>query len=508
MSNLENNRYTDMQAKEDLHEQKRIRLQKLLDLQQCGEDPFGIVKYNQTHHSTAVSNGFAALENTTVSIAGRLVSRRLMGQAAFCDVLDQEGRIQVYVRKEDIGGELYNKFKHLIDIGDWIGVQGVVFRTQKGETTVKASEVTLLSKSLNVLPEKHHGLIDKEARYRQRYVDLIANPDVRRTFVLRTKIIRAIRNFLDDRDFLEVDTPVLETAYGGAAARPFTTHHNALNTDLFLRISLELPLKKLIVGGFERVYELAKVFRNEGISSSHNPEFTLMEIYQAYTDYHGMMELTEDMFRSVAIKATGKMQFYFLGHTINLAEPFERISMIDAVKKYAGVDFNEAKTIEDARRLADELSVRYDASCEKGNILNAIFEAYAEKHLVQPTFLIDHPIEISPLTKKKPDSPEYVERFELFIAGKEFGNAYSELNDPIDQRERFEHQEKLRAGGNEEANMIDESFMDALEYGMPPTGGVGIGIERLVMLLTESISIRDVILFPTMKPVGSKESSK
>ncbi len=484
----------------ELYEQKRIRLQKMRDLQAQNKDPFAIVKYDVDKHSKQIQDNFDNLDGSPVSIAGRLMTKRLMGKASFCDVLDRDGRIQVYVRKDEIGDELYSEFKHF-DIGDIVGVKGTVFKTHMGEVSVKASEITLLAKSLNVLPEKFHGLTDTEARYRRRYVDLIVNDEVRDTFIKRTKIIKAIRNFLDNLEFIEVETPVLESVYGGAAARPFITHHNSHDMDMFLRISLELPLKRLIVGGLERVYELAKVFRNEGIDTSHNPEFTMLELYQAYTDYHGMMDIVENMFRTVALEVTGKTTFNFLGHEIDLAPRFERISMVDAVKKYAGVDFDEAKTLEQARALADKLHVKYEKKDARGNILNLIFEEYAEKHLIQPTFLIDHPIEISPLTKKKPGNPDHVERFEVFIAGKEFGNAYSELNDPVDQRERFEYQERLRLGGDEEANMIDEDFMDAIEYGMPPTGGLGVGVERFIMLLTESASIRDVILFPTMKPI-------
>ena len=499
MLDMKNNMNITADSTEDLHEQKRIRLQKMIELQQNSEDPFEIVKYDVTKHSSDIHEEFYTLENTEVRIAGRIMTKRIMGQASFCHILDRKGRVQIYIRKDDMGEDAYDKFKRL-DIGDIVGIHGSVFRTQAGEISIKANEITLLSKSLNVLPEKFHGLKDVEARYRQRYVDLIVNSNVRETFITRTKVIKSIRKFLDERDFMEVETPVLETISGGAAARPFITHHNALDIDMFLRIAHELPLKKLIVGGLERVYQLAKVFRNEGIDSSHNPEFTMLEIYQAYTDYHGMMELTEHMFRAVAIETMGKLQFDFMGHIIDLSNRFERISMVDAVKKYAGVDFTEVKTLDDARILANKVNVHYDNKDEKGNILNNIFEEYAEKKLIQPTFLIDHPIEISPLTKKKPSNPNYVERFEVFIAGKEFANAYSELNDPIDQRNRFEHQEKLRSRGNEEANRIDEEFLDAMEYGMPPTGGLGVGVERFLMLLTGANSIRDVILFPTMRP--------
>ena len=499
MLDMKNNTNIMVDSAEDLHEQKRIRLQKMIELQQNGEDPFEIVKYDVTKQSSDIHNDFDLLENTEVSVAGRIMTRRIMGQASFCHILDCKGRVQIYIRKEDMGEAAYDKFKRL-DIGDIVGIRGTVFRTQAGEASIKANEVTLLAKSLNVLPEKFHGLKDVEARYRQRYVDLIVNSEVRETFIIRTKVIKSIRKFLDEREFMEVETPVLETISGGAAARPFITHHNALDIEMFLRIAHELPLKKLIVGGFERVYQLAKVFRNEGIDSSHNPEFTMLELYQAYIDYHGIMELTEDLFRAVALETTDKLQFDFMGHIIDLSKRFERISMVDAVKKYAGVDFSEVKTLDEARALAKKVNVHYDKKDEKGNILNNIFEEYAEKKLVQPTFLIDHPIEISPLTKKKPGNPDYVERFEVFIAGKEFANAYSELNDPVDQRKRFEHQEKLRAGGNEEANRIDEEFLDAMEYGMPPTGGLGVGVERFIMLLTGANSIRDVILFPTMRP--------
>ena len=484
---------------EDLSEQMAIRRGKLAELQTQGRDPFLEIRFDMSHHSADIHEGFDALEGQSVRVAGRLMTKRLMGKASFCDVLDREGRIQIYVKRDEIGEEAYAGFKHF-DIGDIVGISGVVFKTQKGEISVRAEKITLLAKSLNVLPEKWHGLRDTEARYRQRYLDLIVNAESRKTFITRSKIIKAIRNYLDGKGFIEVDTPILKTASGGETARPFITHHNTLDMDMFLRISLELPLKRLIVGGLERVYEMAKVFRNEGIDTTHNPEFTMLELYQAYTDYHGMMDLTEDMFRTVALETTRKLSFDFLGHVIDLSKPFEKISMLEAVKKYAGVDFSGVETVEQARGIADGLGLEYGANDKKGDILNLIFEEYAEKHLIQPTFLMDHPIEISPLTKRKPGSPGYVERFEVFIAGKEFGNAYTELNDPIDQRERFEYQEALRRAANE-TSVIDEDFLSAIEYGMPPTGGLGVGVERFIMLLTESASIRDVILFPTMKPI-------
>ena len=425
-----------------------------------------------------------------------------MGKASFINIQDREGRLQGYISKNDVGDESYLAFKKF-DIGDIIGVKGVVFRTQKGEISVRASEIVLLSKSLKVLPEKFHGLNDQELRYRQRYLDLIMNPEVKDTFIKRSAILREIRNYLDAQGFLEVETPVLQTIPGGAAARPFITHHNALDIDMYCRIALELPLKRLIVGGLERVYEIGRVFRNEGIDIRHNPEFTLIEIYQAYTDYHGMMDLAEGLFRTIAKNVVGSTTINYGGYELDLGKPFERLTMVDAVKKYSGVDFNEVPDTAAAKALAKERGIEFEERHAKGDILNLFFDEYVEKNLIQPTFITDYPVEISPLTKRKPDNPDYTERFELFIVGREYGNAYSELNDPIDQRKRFEYQEAMRAAGDDEANMIDEDFLTALEYGMPPTGGIGIGVDRLVMLMTESVSIRDVILFPTMKPLDN-----
>lgn len=483
-----------------LSEQEGFRRDKLAALQAEGKDPFEIVKYDVTHHSSDVINNFDELEGKEVTVAGRLMNKRVMGKASFINIQDREGRLQGYISKNDVGDESYLAFKKF-DIGDIVGVKGVVFRTQKGEISVRASEITLLSKSLKVLPEKFHGLNDQELRYRQRYLDLIVNPDVKDTFIKRSAVLREIRNYLDARGFLEVETPVLQTIPGGAAARPFITHHNALDIDMYCRIALELPLKRLIVGGLERVYEIGRVFRNEGIDIRHNPEFTLIEIYQAFTDYHGMMDLAEGLFRTIAQNVVGSTVLNYGGYELDLGKPFERLTMVDAVKKYAGVDFNEVADTEAAKALAKERGIEFEERHAKGDILNLFFEEYVEKNLIQPTFIMDYPVEISPLTKRKPGNPEYTERFELFIVGREYGNAYSELNDPIDQRKRFEHQEAMRAAGDDEANMIDEDFLTALEYGMPPTGGIGIGVDRLVMLMTESVSIRDVILFPTMKPL-------
>ena len=485
-----------------LSEQEGFRRDKLAALQAEGKDPFQIVKYDVTHHSSDIINGFDELEGKEVSVAGRLMNKRVMGKASFINIQDREGRLQGYISKNDVGDESYLAFKKF-DIGDIIGVKGVVFRTQKGEISVRASEIVLLSKSLKVLPEKFHGLNDQELRYRQRYLDLIMNPEVKDTFIKRSAILREIRNYLDARGFLEVETPVLQTIPGGAAARPFITHHNALDIDMYCRIALELPLKRLIVGGLERVYEIGRVFRNEGIDIRHNPEFTLIEIYQAYTDYHGMMDLAEGLFRTIAKNVVGSTTINYGGYELDLGKPFERLTMVDAVKKYSGVDFNEVPDTAAAKALAKERGIEFEERHAKGDILNLFFDEYVEKNLIQPTFITDYPVEISPLTKRKPDNPDYTERFELFIVGREYGNAYSELNDPIDQRKRFEYQEAMRAAGDDEANMIDEDFLTALEYGMPPTGGIGIGVDRLVMLMTESVSIRDVILFPTMKPLDN-----
>ncbi len=485
-----------------LSEQEGFRRDKLAALQAEGKDPFEIVKYDVTHHSSDIHNNFDELEEKEVSVAGRLMNKRVMGKASFINIQDRDGRVQGYISKNDVGEESYLAFKKF-DIGDIIGIKGIVFRTQKGEISIRANEITLLSKSLKVLPEKFHGLNDQELRYRQRYLDLIMNPDVKDTFIKRSAVLREIRNYLDSKNFLEVETPVLQTIPGGAAARPFITHHNALDIDMYCRIALELPLKRLIVGGLERVYEIGRVFRNEGIDIRHNPEFTLIEIYQAFTDYHGMMDLAEGLFRTVAEKVVGSTVLNYGGYELDLGKPFERLTMVDAVKKYADVDFDKIENTEEARKIASERGITFEERHAKGDILNLFFEEYVEKNLIQPTFITDYPVEISPLTKRKPSKPEYTERFELFIVGREYANAYSELNDPIDQRKRFEHQEAMRAAGDDEANMIDEDFLTALEYGMPPTGGIGIGVDRLVMLMTESVSIRDVILFPTMKPLDA-----
>ena len=485
---------------QDVNQLRKVRREKLSDLQANGKDPFKITKFDQTHHSMEIKDNFEAMEGKTVTIAGRMMSKRVMGKASFCGIQDLQGNIQSYVARDSVGEDSYKDFKKM-DIGDIVGITGEVFRTKMGEISIHASEVTLLSKSLQILPEKYHGLTNTDTRYRQRYVDLIMNADVKDTFIKRSKIISSIRRYLDSQGFLEVETPMLVANAGGAAARPFETHFNALDEDLKLRISLELYLKRLIVGGLERVYEIGRVFRNEGLDTRHNPEFTLMELYQAYTDYNGMMDLTENMYRHVAQEVLGTTKIVYNGIEMDLGKPFERITMVDAVKKYAGVDWNEIHTLEDARKAADEHHVEYEEMHKKGDILNLFFEEFVEHHLIQPTFVMDHPIEISPLTKKKPENPEYVERFEMFMNGWEMCNAYSELNDPIDQRERFKAQEEMLAQGNEEANTTDEDFLNALEIGMPPTGGIGYGIDRLCMLLTDSQAIRDVLLFPTMKSI-------
>ncbi len=486
----------------DLSEQVLIRREKLAALQAEGNDPFVITKFDVTHHSTDIKEGFETLNGAEVTIAGRMMSKRVMGKASFCNVQDLPGNIQSYVCRDSLGEEAYAAFKKL-DIGDLVGIRGTVFQTKTGEISVHALEVTLLSKSLQVLPEKFHGLTNTDMRYRQRYVDLIMNREVKDTFVKRSKIIAAIRRYLDGEGFMEVETPMLVSNAGGAAARPFETHFNALDEDVKLRISLELYLKRLIVGGMERVYEIGRVFRNEGVDTRHNPEFTLMELYQAYTDYHGMMDLTENMFRYVAKEVLGTTTIVYNGIEMDLGKPFERITMLDAVKKYSGVDFNETKTLDEARAVAREKGVEFEERHKKGDILNLFFEEFVEHNLIQPTFVMDHPIEISPLTKKKPEDPDYVERFEMFMNGWEMCNAYSELNDPIDQRERFKAQEELLAQGDDEANTTDEDFLYALELGMPPTGGIGYGIDRLTMLLTDSQSIRDVLLFPTLKSLDA-----
>ncbi|MBE6798960.1 MAG: lysine--tRNA ligase [Ruminococcaceae bacterium] len=495
-----NNNATQKAVEQDLNEILKVRREKLSNLQAADKDPFKITKYDVTHHSVDIKENFEAMEGKTVSIAGRMMSKRIMGKASFCNVQDLKGSIQSYVARDNLGEESYADFKKM-DIGDIVGIVGEVFKTKTGEISIHATSVTLLSKSLQVLPEKFHGLTNTDMRYRQRYVDLIMNQDVKDTFIKRSHIIRAIRNYLDARGFLEVETPMLVSNAGGAAARPFETHFNALDEDVKLRISLELYLKRLIVGGLERVYEIGRVFRNEGLDTRHNPEFTLMELYQAYTDYHGMMDLTEDLFRYLANEVCKSEVIPYGEHMIDFSKPFERLTMIDAVKKYAGVDFTEVKTDEEAKALADSHNVHYEDRHKRGDILNLFFEEFVEHNLIQPTFVMDHPVEISPLTKRKPENPDYVERFELFCNGWEMCNAYSELNDPIDQRARFEEQEKMFAAGDEEANHTDEDFLNALEHGMPPTGGIGYGIDRLTMLLTNSPAIRDVILFPTMKPL-------
>ena len=500
-NNVNENVKTEQAAQAELNEVRRMRREKLSALVEAGQDPFVITKYDQTHHSAEIKADFEALEGKEVSVAGRIMSKRIMGKASFCNVQDLEGSIQSYVARDAIGEEEYAAFKKL-DIGDIVGIKGTVFKTKTGEISIHAESVTLLTKSLQVLPEKFHGLTNTDLRYRQRYVDLIMNPDVRDTFIKRSKIISAIRKYLDGEGFIEVETPMLVANAGGAAARPFETHFNALDEDLKLRISLELYLKRLIVGGLERVYEIGRVFRNEGLDTRHNPEFTLMELYQAYTDYNGMMELTENLYRHVANEVLGTTKITYNGIEMDLGKPFEKITMIDAVKKYSGVDFNEIHSDEEAKAVAKEHHIDFEERHKKGDILSMFFEEYAEEHLIQPTFVIDHPIEISPLTKKKPSDPNYVERFEFFMNGWEMANAYSELNDPIDQRERFKAQEALLAQGDEEANRTDEDFMNALEIGMPPTGGIGFGIDRMCMLLTDSAAIRDVLLFPTMKPLS------
>ncbi|MFR4817944.1 MAG: lysine--tRNA ligase [Blautia stercoris] len=489
---------------QDLNKLLKVRREKLAELQENGKDPFQIVKYDATHHSQEIKDAFDELEGKSVSVAGRIMSKRVMGKASFCNIQDLKGNIQSYVARDNIGEESYKDFKKM-DIGDIVGIKGEVFKTKTGEISIHATAVTLLSKSLQVLPEKFHGLTNTDLRYRQRYVDLIMNPEVKDTFVKRSKIISTIRRYLDGQGFMEVETPMLVANAGGAAARPFITHSNALGEDFKLRISLELYLKRLIVGGLERVYEIGRVFRNEGVDTRHNPEFTLMELYQAYTDYNGMMDLTENLYRYVAQEVLGTTKIVYNGVEMDLGKPFERITMLDAVKKYSGVDFNEIHTLEEARAAADAHHVEYEERHKKGDILNLFFEEFVEEHLIQPTFVMDHPIEISPLTKKKPENPDYVERFEFFMNGWEMANAYSELNDPIDQRERFKAQEELLAQGDDEANTTDEDFMNALEIGMPPTGGIGFGIDRMCMILTDSAAIRDVLLFPTMKSLDAKK---
>lgn len=483
---------------EDINQLLKVRYEKLSELQENGKDPFAITKYEVTNHTADILEQYETMEGSEVSLAGRMMFKRVMGKASFCNIQDLKGRIQAYVARDNIGEDSYKDFKKY-DVGDILGIKGTVFKTKTGEMSIHATEVTLLSKSLQILPEKFHGLTDTDTRYRQRYVDLIMNEEVKDTFVKRSKVISSIRRYLDGQGFMEVETPMLVQNAGGAAARPFETHFNALDEDLRLRISLELYLKRLIVGGMERVYEIGRVFRNEGLDTRHNPEFTLMELYQAYTDYHGMMDLTENLYRYVAREVTGSEILQYGEHTMDLSKPFERITMIDAVKKYANVDFAEIHTTAEAKKIADEHHIEYEERHQKGDILNLFFEEYVEEHLIQPTFVMDHPVEISPLTKKKPENPEYVERFEFFMNGWEMANAYSELNDPIDQRERFEAQEALLAAGDEEANHLDEDFLNALNIGMPPTGGIGFGIDRMVMMMTNSPAIRDVLLFPTMK---------
>ena len=489
----------------DVSQLRKVRREKLADLQANGKNPFEITKYDVTCHATDIKENFEEMEGKHVSVAGRVMQKRVMGKASFCNILDLSGNIQSYVARDSIGEESYKDFKKL-DIGDIIGIEGEVFKTKTGEISIHASAVKLLSKSLQILPEKFHGLTNTDTRYRQRYVDLIVNPEVRDTFIKRSRIISAVRRYLDGQGFMEVETPMLVANAGGAAARPFETHFNALNEDLKLRISLELYLKRLIVGGLERVYEIGRVFRNEGLDTRHNPEFTLMELYQAYTDYNGMMDLTENLYRHVAQEVLGTTKIVYKGIEMDLGEPFERITMVDAVKKYAGVDWNEVETLEQARELAKEHNLEFEERHKKGDILNLFFEEYVEEHLLQPTFVMDHPVEISPLTKKKPENPNYVERFEFFMNGWEMANAYSELNDPIDQRERFAAQEEAFAAGDEEANHTDEDFLNALEIGMPPTGGIGFGIDRMCMLLTGAEAIRDVLLFPTMKSMGAAKN--
>ena len=492
---------------EDLNQLLKVRRDKLAELQEAGKDPFKITKYDVTVHSSDIKENYEEWEGKEVSVAGRMMSKRVMGKASFCNVQDLKGNIQTYVARDSIGEESYKDFKKM-DIGDIVGIKGTAFTTKTGEISIHATSVVLLTKSLQILPEKFHGLTNTDLRYRQRYVDLVMNPEVRDTFVKRSQIIKAIRDHLDEQGFMEVETPMLVPNAGGAAARPFETHYNALDEDVKLRISLELYLKRLIVGGLERVYEIGRVFRNEGVDTRHNPEFTLMELYQAYTDYHGMMDLVENLFRSVALKVLGTAVVSSDGVEIDLSKPFERITMVDALKKYKGIDFTEIHTDEEAKALADQYHIAYEARHKKGDILSMLFEEFVEENLIQPTFIIDHPVEISPLTKRKPEDPDYTERFELFITKREMANAYSELNDPIDQRLRFEAQEVLKAAGDEEANSMDEDFLNALMIGMPPTGGIGIGIDRFVMLLTDSYAIRDVLLFPTMKTLGSSDNSR
>lgn len=492
---------------QDLNQLIKVRREKLAELQENGRDPFQITKYDVTSHSIDIKDSFETMEGKEVNLAGRMMSKRVMGKASFCNIMDLKGNIQSYVARDSIGEESYKEFKKM-DIGDIIGIRGTVFRTKTGEISVHAEAVTLLSKSLQILPEKFHGLTNTDMRYRQRYVDLIMNPEVRDTFIKRSQIIKEVRNFLDGRGFMEVETPMLVPNAGGAAARPFHTHYNALDEDVKLRISLELYLKRLIVGGLERVYEIGRVFRNEGVDTRHNPEFTLMELYQAYTDYYGMMELVETMFREVARKVLGTAKLTYDGVEIDMEKPFERITMVDALKKYKGIDFSVIRTDEEAKALADQYHIEYEDRHKKGDILSMLFEEFVEEHLVQPTFILDHPIELSPLTKKKPENPDYTERFELFITRREMANAYSELNDPLDQIERFKAQEALLAAGDEEANSMDDDFVNALMVGLPPTGGIGIGIDRFVMLLTDSYAIRDVLLFPTMKTIGGNDASK
>ena len=490
---------------QDLNHLLQVRREKLADLQANGKNPFQITKYDVTNHSMEIKNAFDEFEGKEVSLAGRMMSKRVMGKASFCSIQDLQGSIQAYVARDNLGEESYKDFKKL-DIGDIIGIKGEVFKTKTGEISIHATEVTLLSKSLNPLPEKFHGLTNTDLRYRQRYVDLIMNEDVKDTFIKRSKILASIRNYLNGQGFMEVETPMLVANAGGAAARPFETHFNALDEDFKLRISLELYLKRLIVGGLERVYEIGRVFRNEGLDTRHNPEFTLMELYQAYTDYHGMMDLTENLYRHVAKEVLGTTKIVYNGVEMDLGKPFERITMVDAVKKYAGIDWNEVETLQQARALAKEHKIEFEDRHRKGDILNLFFEEYVEEHLIQPTFVMDHPIEISPLTKRKPENPDYVERFEFFMNGWEMANAYSELNDPIDQRERFAQQDANAAAGDEEAEHTDEDFLHALEIGMPPTGGIGFGIDRMCMLLTDSAAIRDVLLFPTMKSQGAAKN--
>ena len=501
----QNNQQKKGGQQQDANQLIQVRYDKLHELQANGKNPFEITKYDVTHHSTDIKDNFESLEGQEVTVAGRMMFKRVMGKASFCNVQDLKGRIQAYVARDEIGEESYADFKKY-DVGDILGIKGKVFKTQTGEISIHAQEVTLLSKSLQILPEKYHGLTDTDARYRQRYVDLIMNEDVKDTFVKRSKVISSIRRYLDGQGFMEVETPMLVSNAGGASARPFETHFNALNEDLKLRISLELYLKRLIVGGMERVYEIGRVFRNEGLDTRHNPEFTLMELYQAYTDYHGMMDLTENLYRYIAKEVTGSEILTYGEHTMDLSKPFERITMVDAVKKYANIDFNEVPDTAAAKKLAEEHHIEYEERHEKGDILNLFFEEYVEEHLIQPTFVMDHPIEISPLTKMKPEDPDYVERFEFFMNGWEMANAYSELNDPEDQRRRFEAQEKAFAAGDEEANHTDEDFLNALAIGMPPTGGIGFGIDRMVMMMTNSPAIRDVLLFPTMKSQGSAKN--